>query len=197
MDTGPFSDPDVDRRTGDLDGLWRAGLDRRSWVRALAVIAATAWGAAIAAVQLGLSWQFAESVRQTNRSTGDLLYYSFPPSHWFELVLPRLIRELRLGPEDPYWFGQQTWGYEAALYVGTIPLIFAFIGVLGRPPAGPLLCGESWCRSVSRSPRMPRWWPQGYLQLRRFTRIRLFPRARSLYPAHEPRPGHSGRRGIR
>jgi hypothetical protein len=148
-----------------VTGLWRATLDRRAWSRALGVIAGTAWGAALAAVQLGLSWQLAGAVRQTGRSSSDLTYYSYPPSHWFELVLPRLVRELRLGPEDPYWFGQQTWGYEAALYVGTIPVILAFTGLFGRPPSRSaglwrLLVPASFALAT-----MPRWWPQGYLQL--------------------------------
>jgi hypothetical protein len=148
-----------------LTALWRAGSQWRLLIRALSVIGATIWGAAIAALQLGLSWQFAESVRQTKRSTGDLIYYSFPPLHWFELALPRLIRELRLGPEDPYWFGQQTWGYEAALYVGTIPLIFAFMGIMGRPASR---SAGLWRVIVPVSfavATMPRWWPQGYVQL--------------------------------
>jgi hypothetical protein len=165
-----------------LTGLWRAFFDRRAWGRALGVIAGTAWGAMLAAVQLGLSWQLAGAVRQTGRSASDLTYYSYPPSHWFELVLPRLVRELRLGPEDPYWFGQQTWGYEAALYVGTIPVILAFIGLCGRPP------GRSaglWRLLVPASlaiATMPRWWPQGYLHLISLPGIGYF-RAPARYTA--------------
>jgi hypothetical protein len=148
-----------------LTGLWRAGFNSRLWGRALGVIAAAGWGAAVAAVQLGLSWQFADAVRQTNRSPADLIYYSFPPSHWFELVLPRLIRELRLGAEDPYWFGQQTWGYEAALYVGTIPLVFAFIAAFGRPASRSAVLWRAVVPISFVLATMPRWWPQGYLHL--------------------------------
>ena len=148
-----------------LTALWRAGFDSRRWGRALGVIAAAGWGAAVAAVQLGLSWQFANTVRQTNRSPAELIYYSFPPAHWFELVLPRLIRELRLGPEDPYWFGQQTWGYEAALYVGTIPLIFACIAALGRPASRSAVLWRALVPISFALATMPRWWPQGYLHL--------------------------------
>ena len=82
---------------GSGDGPSIAG----SWRRALGLFAATFWGAALAAVQLGPSWQFADFVGQTERSAGELLYYSFPPANWFELVLPQLIRELRLGPMTP------------------------------------------------------------------------------------------------
>jgi hypothetical protein len=148
-----------------LTAIWRVTRDRRAWSRLLGMISGTGWGAALAAVQLGLSWQFAEFVGQTHRSPTELIYYSFPPSHWFELVLPRLVRELQLGPEDPYWFGQQTWGYEAALYVGTIPLVYAFIGALGRP-ASRSACFWRILVPVSFAlATMPRWWPQGFLQL--------------------------------
>src|SRR5205823_3979306 len=117
-------------------GLWRAAVARRTWRRVFALTVATVWGAALAAVQLGPSWQFAERVGQTQRPVSERLFYAFPPLHWFEPALPRLVRELRLGPEDPYWFGQQTTGFEAALYVGTIPLIFAWVGGLVRPARG-------------------------------------------------------------
>jgi hypothetical protein len=148
-----------------LTGIWRAVIDRWPWRRAVGVLLATGWGAAVAAVQLGPSWQFANLVGQTQRPVGDLVFYSFPPLHWFELALPRLIRELRLGPEDPYWFTQQTTGYEAALYVGTIPLIFALVACLTRPVKRFTLL---WLVLVPVSfamATMPRWWPQGYLYL--------------------------------
>jgi hypothetical protein len=148
-----------------LTGMWRAILDLKAWRRALGIIAATAWGAALAALQLGLSWQFADSVRQTNRSPSELLHYSFPPAHWFELVLPRLIRELRLGPNDPYWVGQQTWGYEAVLYVGTIPLILAFIAAVGRPASRSTVLWRILVPVSFAVATMPRWWPAGFLQL--------------------------------
>src|SRR5262249_49171806 len=123
-----------------LIGLWRAAVDRRPWRRSIALILAVPWGAALAAVQLGPSWQFAELVGQTRRAVAELLFYSYPPAHWFEPALPRLVRELRLGPEDPYWFpGQQTTGFEAALYVGTVPLILAFVAIVARPLGRPTM----------------------------------------------------------
>ena len=148
-----------------LTALWRGILDRRAWGRAVGVIAGTAWGAALAAVQLGLSWQLAVAVGQTGRSTGELAFYSFPPLHWFEPVLPRLLRELRLGPEDPYWIGQQTWGYEAALYVGTIPVILGFIGLCGRSRSRSAALWRLLVPASFALATMPRWWPQGYLYL--------------------------------
>jgi hypothetical protein len=174
-----------------LTGLWRAAVDRRPWRRAFVLILAVVWGTALAAIQLGPTWQFSELVKQTQRPVSDLLFYSLPPAHWFEFVLPRLVRELRLGPEDPYWFSQQTTGYEAVLYAGTIPLILAFVGALGRSPRAKSATGDlrSDHRAGSGDPRparavgratlpwlilipasfaiatMPQWWPQGYLYL--------------------------------
>jgi hypothetical protein len=146
-------------------GLWRAVFDRRPWWRALGLLAGILWGAALAAVQLGLSWQFAAIVGQTQRSPGELLWYSFPPVHWFELALPRLIRELRLGPEDPYWYGQQSWGYEAALYIGTIPLVFAFIGIAGRPRSAATVPWRLLIPLSFALATLPRWWPQASVYL--------------------------------
>jgi hypothetical protein len=148
-----------------LTALWRAGFNSRRWGRAIGVIAATGWGVGVAALQLGLSWQFADSVRQTGRGARELLFYSFPPSHWFELVLPRLIRELRLGPDGPYWFGQQTSGYEAALYVGTIPLVFAVLGAFGRPASRSAVLWRILVPLSFALATMPRWWPAGFLRL--------------------------------
>src|SRR5262249_8023455 len=84
---------------------------------------------------------------------------------WFELALPRLVRELRLGPEDPYWFGQQTTGYEASLYVGTIPLVLALAGYLARPLDRNRLLWRIVVPASFAMATMPRCWPQGYLYL--------------------------------
>jgi hypothetical protein len=146
-------------------GFWRAAFDRRPWRRAIGLVIATGWGLAIASVQLGLSWEMAQFVGQTNRNRAHLLYYSFPLSHWFELALPRPLRELQLGAEDPYWDGQLTTGFEAALYVGTIPLIFAVIGALGKPASRSSLLWRLVVPASFALATMPRWWPHGYLYL--------------------------------
>jgi hypothetical protein len=148
-----------------VTGLWRAAFDHKPWRRALGLLVAAGWGLAIAAVQLGLSWELAQFVGQTNRNRSELLYYSFPPAHWFELALPRPLRELRLGAEDPYWNGQLTTGFEAALYLGTIPLIFAVIGGLGKPRSRASLLWRIVVPVSFALATMPRWWPEGYLYL--------------------------------
>ncbi len=148
-----------------LTGLWRWTVDRGSWRRALLLILATVWGTALAAVQLGPSWQFSDLVGQTKRAPSELLYYHFPLVNWFDLVLPQLIRDLRNGPDDHYWFAHQTEAYEVALYIGTIPLILVFLAIASRPSSRATL---PWKLVIAISlvlATMMAWWPEGYLGL--------------------------------
>ncbi len=148
-----------------LFGLWHAAFHRRKWKRALGTLVAAGLGVTLAAVQLGLSWQFASLVNQTERSVSELSFYSFPPAHWFELAQPRPVRELRLGAEDPYWFGEHTTGFEAACYIGTIPLIFAIAGYCRRPAGPSVLLWRLIAPLGFALATMPRWWPEGYARL--------------------------------
>lgn len=148
-----------------LLGLWHAAFDRDKWKRAIVMLAAAMLGIGLAAIQLGLSWQFAASVNQTGRSVNELSFYSFPPPHWFELALPRPVRELRLGAEDPYWFAQGTTGFEAACYIGTIPLIFAIVGYCRRPASRSALFWRLIAPVGFALATMPRWWPEGYARI--------------------------------
>jgi hypothetical protein len=148
-----------------VTGVWRVVGDRRPWSRGLGVFLAPVWGAAIASVQLALSWELARFVGQTSRAEHELAFYSFPPAHWAELAIPRLFRGLRGGPEDPYWFSQQTTGFEAVLYVGTIPLIFVMVGLLRGVRNRSL---DPWWLLVPVSlalATMPQLWPAGYAAL--------------------------------
>jgi hypothetical protein len=87
--------------------------------------------------------------------------YSFPPAHWAQPALPRLFMDLRGGVEDGYWRRQQTTGSEACFYVGTAPLILAFVGLAaGHDRAlGPwkLVIPATWLLAT-----LPRLWPDGY-----------------------------------
>src|SRR5581483_3416539 len=98
-------------------GLWRLVVDRRPVVRAIGLAAGLVLGAAIAAAQLGPSWELARFVGRDRRPFAELAFYSFPPAHLAEPVAPRLFRELPGHPESGYWFGQQTTGFEVAFYV--------------------------------------------------------------------------------
>lgn len=112
-----------------LTGLWRTvGAPRRA-LRLLGLVAGLAWGAAIAAPQLGPSWELARFVGFDARSFSELAFYDFPLAHWSEPIIPTLFRGIPGGPEAPYWYSQGATGYESCLYVGTIPLILAVIGL--------------------------------------------------------------------
>lgn len=138
-------------------GVWRVVADGRPKRRVLGVGAAVVGGLAIAAVQLGPSWELARFVGMAER---DRMFYSFPPAHWAELAIPRLFRGLAGGPEAPYWFGQQTTGFEAALYVGTVPIVLACVGLIAGARGLRI-----WVLLVALTfalATMPRWWPAGY-----------------------------------
>ena len=180
-----------------LFSVWHVASDRRKWERAIGTVVAAALGLALAAVQLGLSWQFATLVNQTERSVDELSFYSFPPAHWFELALPRPVRELRQGAEDPYWFVERTTGFEAACYIGTIPLVFAIAGYFRRPAGQAhfalaadrtaLLCTGDHAAVVAG----------GLRAHSRFAWGRLLSRARAIYAADEPRIGPDRGRRLR
>ena len=141
-------------------GIWRVVADRQPRRRIVVLGLGLAWGAAVAAAQLVPSWELAQLVGQTNRSFAELAYYSYPPGHWSELAVPALFRGLAGGSEAPYWFTQQTTGFEASLFVGTIPLLLAAVGAFGGGKGM-----TPWRLVVPLSfalATMPRWWPQGY-----------------------------------
>lgn len=143
-----------------LTGGWRVLVGRRPVLRIAGLCLGLAWGGAVAAVQLVPSWELARLVGQTRRSFAELAYYSYPPAHWAELAVGGLFRGLNGGPEAPYWFEQQTTGFEACLFVGTVPLILACVGLVGGGKAlAPwrLIVPASFALAT-----MPRWWPQGY-----------------------------------
>ena len=82
-----------------LTGLWRAAVDRRPWRRAVALVLAVIGGAALAAVQLGPSWQFAGDVGQARSAT------TRPPllrgPHDLLFVSPRALVRAGLAPAGP------------------------------------------------------------------------------------------------
>ncbi len=143
-----------------LGRLWfsKPGL-RRPMVVALAVLG----GTLVAAPQLGLSWEFAGRVGQTGRSLAERMFFCYPPAHWVEAVVPRLFRDIKGGPEAPYWYRQMTTGHEAAFYVGTVPLILALVGGLDLGRNRPRTNFFRWLVPVTFAlATMPAWWPEGY-----------------------------------
>lgn len=157
-----------------LSGAWRVTVDRRPWYRILGLMVALGWSLAIAAVQLGPSWELARFVGHDQRNPAELAFYSYPPAHWAEPAAPWLFREWSGDPESPYWLSQQTTGFESAFYNGTIPLILAIVGLFGgRRHRG---LGFWWAVVVLSLvlATLPRWWPPGYAALLRVPGLNLF-----------------------
>ena len=103
----------------------------------------------------------------------DLAFYSYPPAHWAELAIPRLFQGLPGGPEGPYWLSLQTTGYEACLYVGTLPLILAFVGACARRDRALAPWRLIILTSLALA-TMPAWWPGGYELLTHLPGLRYF-----------------------
>ncbi len=145
-----------------LLGAWRVSRDGQPWHRVLGLTLALGWGAALAGVQLLSSWQLARFVGFTHRSFSELAFFSFPPAHWAELAIPAFLRGIPGGPEAPYWYEQGTSGYEACFYIGTIPLLLAFVSIGGDRREGRL---APWVFITAVSAILavlPRAWPAAY-----------------------------------
>jgi hypothetical protein len=157
-----------------VTACWRVLVDRQGWRRGTLAALAVGLGMALAAVQLVPT---AALVRQTERggearAAQDRLYFSYPPSHLAEPAAPRLFRAAGGGPNTAYWHGQQTSGYEAAFYAGTIPLLLLPLGLLARsrPRALWVALGALGLTLAT----MPRWWPEGYLLVLKLPGIGMF-----------------------
>ena len=148
-------------------GAWAAhGSGRWVW-RSMGLLRGVVWGTLIAAVQLVPSWELARFVGQASRPAADRMFYWFPPAHLGEPATPTLFRAIE--PMADYWFGLGTSGYEACFYVGTIPLMLAFVGLLAGGRKGAAHRQRSvltlWKLLVPLAlvlATMPGWWPRGY-----------------------------------
>lgn len=143
-----------------LTGVWRSWGQKLPWRRAVAIAVTVGWGLAVAAVQLGLTWDL---VRASNfaRPVEFMMPYAFPPGHWAQLALPRLFMSVEEGGATNYWTRHQTTTNEACLYVGTIPLILAFVGLIDRRDR--MLGLWRWVAVVGFIlATMPHWFSDGY-----------------------------------
>ncbi len=163
-----------------ITGCWRV-VQSGSRLRALGLIGGLAAGAGTAAIQIVPTWELARLVGSNRRSLYDLMFFSFPPAHWAELAIPRLFHGLRGGPGDAYWFTQATTSFETCLYVGTVPLILAFIG-LASPRSRMLAAWQFIVPASFALATMPRWWPSGYAAILSVPVLGYF-RAPSRYTA--------------
>jgi hypothetical protein len=155
-------------------GLWRAFAWERPWRRVVGLLVALAWGLAIASVQLNAT---RELVRESGfrRSYQALASFAFPPAHLAQPAAPRLFWRLSGDADDPYWKRRATGPVEACFYVGTLPLLLAGVGLLGRGRSERALAPWKLVLIVSLAlASMPHWWPDGYLAFLQLPVLGLF-----------------------
>lgn len=153
---------------------WRVLIDGSGLKRGALVVASVLVGMALAAVQLVPTAALVRETKQADGVRGDLdrMYYSYPPRHLAEPAVPRLFRDAGGGPNAAYWHSQQTSGYEAAFYAGTIPLLLAPLGLIGESRRRAIWLVLGILGVVLAT--MPRWWPEGYILVLRLPGIGLF-----------------------
>jgi hypothetical protein len=132
--------------------------------RIIGLGAAIAWGASIAWIQLRLTWELT-TVAGFVRPAHLLAGFSLPPAHWAAFALPEVF--LATSPDDVsgYWARRGTTPGEACAYVGVLPFLLAFVGMLAAPRDRAL---TPWRLIVPLSlalATMPGWWYDAYLVL--------------------------------
>ena len=136
---------------------------RHPW-RILGLIVGLAWGAAIAWVQLRLTWELTR-VAGFDRPKEFLSNYLFPPEHWAQLALPEVFLGRPLGVGDTYWGHHKTTAGEACAYVGVVPLILAFVGWVATRRDRTLTAWRLVAPLTLALATMPGWWPDGFHML--------------------------------
>ena len=148
------------------------GVGGAPWRRSAALVGAVGWGAGVAFVQLALTWELTR-VSRFDRPLSSLTNYVFPPDHWAQPALPWLYLGFRGGRTDPYWGSQRTSAEEACLYVGTIPLVLAFVGYWA--PRDRALKPWRWLTPLGFAlATLPGLWPEGYRLLLYVPGLNLF-----------------------
>jgi hypothetical protein len=150
-----------------LAETWRVFAEGLPRIRVAALVLALAWGAAIACVQLTLTWELTR-VTGFVRPAQYLMNYAFPTRHWAQLALPALFLGRGSQAEELYWSQFATTSVEATAYVGVIPLIMAFIGLTAScrrrdhvVDRGLMVWGLVALLGMVLA-TMPQWWPDGF-----------------------------------
>jgi hypothetical protein len=132
--------------------------------RVLGLASGLGWGAAIAWVQLRLTWELT-GVAGFVRPPQFLSNFLLPPAHWAQFALPAVFLGRPLGSGDVYWGRHGTTPGEACAYVGVAVLILAFVGMLAISRDQAL---KPWRLIVPLTlalATMPGWWPDGFFML--------------------------------
>jgi hypothetical protein len=151
-----------------LIGCWRAlagaGGGPCFLARPLGLLVGLCWGAAIAWVQLCLTWELS-GVSGFVRPPQFLTNFLLPPGHWAQFALPAVFLGRHGGTGDAYWVRHGTSPGEACAYAGIVPLILAFVGMIAVPRDRVL---TPWRLIVPLSiavATMPGWWRDGFFVL--------------------------------
>ena len=156
-----------------LTGGWRIAIDHLPKLRWLGLAAALVWGAAIALVQLRLTWELTQVVG-FNKPAHFLANYSFPITHWAQWALPALYLGRLTPGSEQYWANLGTTADEACAYVGIVPLALACVGFMATG-GGRLLTPWRWIALLAFAlATLPRWWPGGFLFLLKIPGFGLF-----------------------
>lgn len=142
-------------------GAWRIAADRRRLRNLVSITIGLLAGTLIAAPQLILTHELTR-VSGFRRPFEQLAAYAFPPAHWIQLAWPALFAAQPAGDGSAYWGPLATSAGEATLYIGTIPLTLACIGLLARD--GSRLF-DAWKVVAALGfilATMPHWWRFGY-----------------------------------
>jgi hypothetical protein len=160
-----------------LAGAWRAlGRSKepatRRWWRTAGLMVGLAWGAAIAWVQLRPTWELTR-MAGFDRPAEFLSNYLLPPGHWAQLALPSVFLGRPRGPEE-YWGHHGTTAGEACVYVGVMPLILAFVGLVAAPRDRALAPWRLVAPLALALATMPGWWPEGFYFLLKLPGVGMF-----------------------
>ena len=128
--------------------------------RVVGLMLGLAWGAAIAWVQLRATWEL-KQVAGFDRPAQFLANYSLPPGHWAQLALPAVFLGRPMGDET-YWGHHGTTAGEACVYVGVVPLILAFVGLVAAPRERVMGPWRLVAPLTFALATMPGWWPDGF-----------------------------------
>ena len=161
-----------------VTGSWRAVAATRGrkptlFLRILGLLVGLAWGAAIAVVQLKLTWELTR-FSSFFRPAHFLAAYLFPISHWAQFALPEVFQGRPGGAGDAYWGAHQTISGEACAYIGVVPLMFACVGWVAFRRDRALAPWRVILLAAFALATMAEWWPDAFFVLLKLPGIGWF-----------------------
>jgi hypothetical protein len=132
--------------------------------RILGLMLGLGWGAAIAWIQLSLTWELT-GITGFVRPPKFLSNFPLPPAHWAQFALPAVFLGRPLGQGDAYWGRYGTTPGEACAYIGVVPFILGCTGMAGVERDRSLAVWRLLVPVTLAVATMPGWWPDGFFML--------------------------------